>query len=129
MNRFATLVFIVCALGIGSSFAFANEDDDIKRGVANGRLIVKIGERTRGAWDPANNITITSTTDGNVILKPGEEKYFRIKQDDDYTRSGGWYWKCGNSLEKSRIRGATHIKAVRSDRGVTDWYAVTIERR
>jgi hypothetical protein len=116
-------------MSFGPSIVFATEDDEIKKGLANGKVIVKIGERTRDACDRANNITITSTTDGDVILKPGEEKYFQIKKTDDYTMSGGWYWKCGNSLERSRIKGATHIKAVRSERGVTDWYVVTIERR
>jgi hypothetical protein len=131
MNRCALLVVgVVFTLAVCPSGASAQtENDRIKDGIANGRLVVIEGEHTRDACDRSNNITITSTTDGDVILRPGDVKYFRISRKDAFTRSGGWYWKCDNSLEKARLRGATIIKAVRSEKGVTDWYAVTVQQR
>jgi hypothetical protein len=89
---------------------------------------IRLLNHTRDACDLENLVTITSTTDGNVELLPGETKYFRIRKFDSYTKSGGWYWKCGNSDEQSRIenasQGLTAIKAMRTQRGVIDWYWV-----
>lgn len=89
---------------------------------------ITILNHTRDSCDKEDLITITSTTDGNVELLPGQTRYFRIKKFDSYTKSGGWYWKCGNTEERSCItygseRGIV-VKAVRSGRGVVDWYSV-----
>lgn len=130
MKRYALLASLVLsAVAVGPSITFAQqktEDETIRKNLEGKRFIEKIGEHTRDSCDRANDLVITSTTDGDVVLRPGDTKYFRIRDQDAYTRSGGWYWKCGNALEKARIKGATLIKAVRSERGVTDWYSVTI---
>jgi hypothetical protein len=111
----------IAMMGVG----LAQEPDaKILDRLRNGRLNPVLGAHTRDACDRAQDIVITSTTEGNLILRRGETKFFRIREQDDYTRSGGWYWKCGNSLERARIRDAKFIKAVRNDRGVTDWYEV-----
>lgn len=71
-------------------------------------------------------VLITSTTDGEIELKPGETKYFRIKKIGDWTRSGGWYFKCEGSDEQARMKGAEYVKAVRSaETGEVTWYRVT----
>ncbi len=88
---------------------------------------IQIEDHTRDACDRGNDITITTTTDGKVVLKPGETKFFEIKKDDQYTRSGGWVFYCGNSEERARIRGSTYIMAVRKNNGVVDWFWVTIK--
>lgn len=89
---------------------------------------IEILSHTRDSCDKEDLITITSTTDGDVELLPGQVRYFRIKKFDSYTKSGGWYWKCGNTEEQSRIEGAsqgkTVVKAMRTARGVVDWYWV-----
>lgn len=88
---------------------------------------IQIEEHTRDSCDIACDVVITTTTDGDVFLKPGKTKYFQIDKVDEYTRSGGWRWKCCKSPEQSRIRGATYIKAVRkNDTGAIDWYWVTL---
>ena len=93
---------------------------------------IEVFNHTRDACDRENDITITSTTDGDVTLLPGQTKYFQIKKFDGYTKSGGWYWKCGNTPEQSRLGGASGkvvdkpvvIKAIRKLNGVVDWYSV-----
>ena len=93
---------------------------------------IKIMSHTRDSCDKENLITVTSTTDGDVLLNPGQTKYFQIRRFDSYTKSGGWYWKCGNTPEQSRIKGASEdflgrsivIKAIRKSNGVIDWYTV-----
>jgi hypothetical protein len=90
---------------------------------------IRILNHTRDSCDKENLVTITSTTDGDVELLPGLTRYFRIKKFDGYTKSGGWYWKCGNTEEQSRItwgsQRGVYIKAVRTGRGVIDWYSVS----
>lgn len=90
---------------------------------------IRILNHTRDSCDKDDFITITSTTDGDVELLPGLTRYFRIKKFDSYTKSGGWYWKCGNTEEKSCIKWASErgifIKAVRTGSGVVDWYSVS----
>jgi hypothetical protein len=127
--RFAVLgISAALALLSGPRCLAETVDEKIKKQIAAGAIEVKTQDHTRDACDRGNNITITSTTDGDVVLKPGEEKYFKIDKDkDDYTRSGGWYWKCGNTPEKARIKGATYIKAIRKENGVVDWYWVLVE--
>ena len=87
---------------------------------------IRILDHTRDSCDMENLVTITSTTDGDVELLPSDTRYFRIRKFDSYTKSGGWYWKCGNSDEQSRIQnasqGKTVVKAIRTSRGVIDWY-------
>ena len=89
---------------------------------------IVIEAHTRDSCDADDLITINSTTDGDVELLPGRTRYFRIRRFDSYTKSGGWYWKCGNTPEKSRIKLASInnkvIKAVRAEGGVVDWYRV-----
>jgi hypothetical protein len=86
---------------------------------------IKIKDQTSDACDRANVVTITSTTDGKIDLRPGQTKYFKIARDkDEFCRSGGWYWSCGGSKEQSRIPKADYIKAVRKDNGVIEWYWV-----
>jgi hypothetical protein len=103
-------------------------DSFIKRKVAAGEFNVVIKEHTRDACDKSCNVTFTSTTDGNVVVRPGETKYFRRNKDiDDYTRSGGYYWKCCNTDERSRIRDSTFIMVVRKeDTGAFDQFWVEL---
>ena len=66
-------------------------DQKIKRQIAAGDINVKIQDQTRDACDRGNDVTITSSTAGDVVLKPGEEKFFKIvKVNDEFTRSGGF---------------------------------------
>lgn len=103
-------------------------DAKITKGEANGTIKINTKEHTRDACDKSCDVTFTSTTDGEVVVKPGETKYFKIRKSDDYTRSGGYYWKCCNSAERSRIKGATYIKVVRKeDTGAFDQYWIELE--
>jgi hypothetical protein len=89
-----------------------------------GEDAIEIIDHTRDACDKDDLVRITSTTDGSVTLRPGQVRYFRIRDIDDYTRSGGWYWRCGGSEERARIKGANYIKSIRKANGVIDWYKV-----
>lgn len=110
--------------------ALPTVDDDIKEGLKNGTVEVVKGGHTRDACDRADDIRVNHTTDGTVRVRTGETRFFKIDPGhNDYCKSGGWYWQCGNSLEETRIRGATTVMVVRSQRGITDWYAVTVRHR
>lgn len=91
---------------------------------ADNKQPFKVLESTRDACSRTNVVTVTSAVGGACEIRPGETKYFVIHARDEYTRSGGWYWRCGTSEEQSRLRGAAAIKVVRDARGVTDWYSV-----
>ncbi len=103
-------------------------DDRIRRMEGAGEIAVITREHTRDACSKVCAVTFTSTTDGDVVVMPGETKYFKIDKKDDYTRSGGYYWRCCDSPERSRIKGATYIKVVRNaDTGAFDQYWVELE--
>lgn len=105
-------------------------DQRIRRMEAAGEVTITTREHTRDACSRTCDVTFTSTTDGDVVVRPGETKYFKIRKSDDYTRSGGYYWKCCTSDERSRIKGSTYIKVVRkADTGAFDQYWVEIELR
>jgi hypothetical protein len=76
---------------------------------------IELGDKiTDHCRDTSHDVTITTTTDGEFVLKAGDVKYFEIKKSDDYTRGGGWCWMCGSTGWRSKIGGATYIKAERS---------------
>src|SRR5262245_4781917 len=129
MGRFAVVSGLAWVVALAPSVASAETvDEKIKKQLRAGAIDIKIGEHTRDACDRRNNITVVAATDKDVVIKPGETKYFKINKDKgDYERSGGWYWMCGGSRERARIKGAIYIKAVRKENGVTDWYSVAIE--
>src|SRR5262245_53816045 len=133
MVRFALACFLLASVFSGLTRSDAPQvtvDQKIKKQEADGVIVIKVQEHTRDACDRGNDITIISATDRDVVLKPGGTKYFKINKDrGEYERSGGWYWRCGRTLERARIKGATYIKAVRNEQGVTDWYWVQIELR
>ena len=71
--------------------------------------------------------------DGDISIKPGQTRYFCIPEDDsnadkaEWIRSGGWYWHCGGSEERSRMAGSKYIKAVRYDDGSVRFFKVAID--
>jgi hypothetical protein len=95
-----------------------------------GEQRIRVREHTRDACSRECRITVTSTTDGNVIITPGETKFFQISESDGYNLQGGWYWKCCQTEERSRINGARYIKAIRNaDTGAIEWYSVDPPKR
>lgn len=128
MIRMLFFAFIVAGCLVPGVLRAETVDEKIKKGESSGIFRVVIKEHTRDACDKACDVTFTSTTDGDVVVKPGETKYFmRNKDVDDYTRSGGYYWKCCNTAEQSRISGSTYIKVVRkADTGAIDQYYVEL---
>jgi hypothetical protein len=122
VNSMLLLLLSVISAHIFTSQAYAGTvDQEFK---SAGEDSIDIIDHTRESCDKGDNVTVMSTTDGGVILKPKRTKYFRIDDSDNYTKSGGWYWKCGNTPERSRISGANVIKAIRKANGVIDWYSV-----
>jgi len=103
-------------------------DEKIKKGEADGTIEITTKGNTHDACDKGCDVTFTSTTDGDVVVKPGETKYFEINKTDDFTRDGGFQWKCCGSSERSRIKGATYIKVVRKeDTGAFEEFWVEIK--
>jgi len=111
-------------------------DEKLKRMEANNDITIVTKGHTHDGCNKPANLTFTSTTDGDVVVKLGETKYFKIdkekyankdKDKDAYVKDGGFFWKCGDSEEKSRIKGATYIKIVRTTEGEFDSYWVEIE--
>ena len=49
---------------------------------------------------------------------------------DEFTRQGGWYWKCGKVEGKSQFKqpGAL-ILAVRQQDGAVEWYSLHLDVR
>lgn len=85
-----------------------------------------VGDHTRDACDSDDDVSIKST-DGSITLFPRKTIYFTPKEFDSYTRSGGWYWKCGISSEKSRFDWwgyGKYVMAIRKSNGVIDWYQI-----
>lgn len=65
------------------------------------------------------------TETGIVTVLPGETKLFKIDMKrDEYTRSGGWYWWCGNSTERSKVAGAKLIQVTRDSKSGIYWLVV-----
>lgn len=84
-----------------------------------GKNEIEVLDHTRDACDKSHIVRILST-DGNVLLKPKETRYFKTANKD-----GSWNWICvSNVRERARISGAIFIKAVRKANGVIDWYKV-----
>ena len=80
---------------------------------------IEVLDHTRDACDKSHIVRIFCT-DGNVVLKPKETRYFKTRRTD-----GSWNWTCVSTvLERARISGAVYIKAVRKANGVIDWYKV-----
>ena len=129
MLRFA-LAFMLATAGLSVASPLSKEtvDERIKRMEAAGEITIVTKEKTTDACDKSCDVTFTTTTDSDVVVKAGETKYFKIDKTDDYTKDGGFRWKCCNSSEKSRIKGSTYIKIVRkSDTGAFDSYWVELE--
>lgn len=105
-------------------------DAQIRQGVQDGTLTVTEvrGQRTQEVCNRAKNVTILSTTDGEVALGKDETKYFRIKPVDPFTKAGGWYWKCGTSLQWTILEGSEVVKAVRGPTGV-EWRQVAVTKK
>jgi hypothetical protein len=87
---------------------------------------IQVHDHTRDACDRENDVIIKSATDGDIRLVAGDTKFFKIRDHDNYERSGGFYWTCGDSDERARISRADFIQAIRKDNGVIDWFWVSI---
>ena len=107
------------------------EDQRLRRLESAGEIQLVPLEHTADSCLKSCDVVFTSTTDGLVVVRAGESRYFRIdKQRDEYTASGGYYWTCCGSPERSRITGATYIKVTRNEEtGMMDQYRVEIVSR
>jgi len=103
----------------------ANEiSDKIAQDDAKGR--VSVISNTTDACDKNNDLKF-ETAYGDLIVKAGETKYFKVRKDDDYGRSGGYKWHCAGSNDKSRLDGALYIKVVRkADTGAFQQFKIDI---
>ncbi len=79
-------------------------------------------------------ITSTRNEDGQparVVVRPGTMQIFRADAGvDEFTRQGGWYWRCGAVEGKSQFKepGAL-VMVVRQMDGTTHWYSLVIDIR
>ena len=99
--------------------------DELFKNPPPGRRI-QVHDHTRDACDREHIVSIKSATDGDIRLEPGDTKFFKIRDRDNYERSGGFYRNCGDSDERARIDRADYIQAIRKDNGVIDWFWVSI---
>lgn len=77
--------------------------------------------------DPNKELVVMYTVDGDVTVKPNETKYFEIDANhDDYTKSGGWYWRCDKKVEKTRINGASLVRVIRTG-NANEWSWVELQ--
>ena len=66
-----------------------------------------------------------------VSVRPGTMRVFRADAGvDEFTRQGGWYWKCGKVEGKSQFKQAgALILVVRQQDGAVEWYSLQLDFR
>ena len=102
--------------------------------------VYMFGERVTSKTDPTAphgfDLVITSARDVDgkpeqVMVRPGTMRIFRADAAvDEFTKKGGWYWKCGKVEGKSQFKepGAL-IMVVRQQDGAVEWYSLVIDVR
>jgi RNA polymerase sigma factor (sigma-70 family) len=82
------------------------------------------------------NLVITSARneDGrpeDVVVRPGTMRVFRADAGvDEFTRQGGWYWRCGAVEGKSQFKApGALIMVVRLHDGTIQWYSLVPDFR
>jgi hypothetical protein len=67
----------------------------------------------------------------SVRVRPGTMRIFRADAGvDEFTKQGGWYWKCGEVNGQSQFKqpGAL-ILVVRQRDGTVQWYSLVFDLR
>jgi len=140
MNRRTLLTAGVGVLALGQSAKAAlPADGELDNALRNPNAYM-FGERVTSKTDPTAphsfDLVITSArgVDGKpeqVMVRPGTMRIFRADAEvDEFTKKGGWYWKCGKVEGKSRFKepGAL-IMVVRQQDGAVEWYSLVIDIR
>ena len=104
-------------------------------------------EKMTSKVDPHAELVITSArgvhgTPEKLFIRSRTMRVFRADAAlDDFTRQGGWYWRCGDAEGKSQFESLSEswivpsdgagplIMVVREDDGTVHWYALTIDFR
>jgi len=66
-----------------------------------------------------------------VHVRPGTMRIFRADDTvDEFTKQGGWYWKCGDQKGKTQFKEAgALILVVRLQDGTVQWYSLQVDLR
>ena len=91
---------------------------------------------TSTTGDSSKDLIVTSArglqlNPETVIIRPGTMRIFRADADrDDFTRQGGWHWRCGDTEGDSQFKqpGAL-IMVVRQQDGTVHWYSLVLDLR
>jgi hypothetical protein len=140
MNRRTLLTAGVGVLALGQSAEAAPPTDGELDNALKNPHVYMFGERVTSKTDPTAphsfDLVITSArgVDGKpeqVMVRPGTMRIFRADAAvDEFTKKGGWYWKCGKVEGKSQFKepGAL-IMVVRQQDGAVEWYSLVIDVR
>jgi hypothetical protein len=81
--------------------------------------------------DPRFDLVVTTAREErgkptSVAVRTGKVRIFRADADrDDFTRQGGWYWKCGETEGRAKFKEAgALIMVVRQHDGTVHWYTL-----
>jgi hypothetical protein len=110
-------------------------DRNLQEARSNPQVFV-FGEQAFSKTDPGFDVVITSArgVDGkqeNVQVRTGTIRVFRADASrDNFTQAGGWYWRCGNTQNKTQFKepGAL-IMVVRGHDGTVQWYSLHVDFR
>jgi hypothetical protein len=108
----------------------------LEQAMQNPQGLMFVEQTTSKCTTDGEELHITSARGVNgeaqgVILLPGKMQVFRADtRVDEFTKQGGWYWKCGKDSGKLQFKqsGAV-IMVVRDLDGTVHWYALGIDLR
>lgn len=105
-------------------------------------------EQLTSKIDSKADLIVTSARDvqgrqSNVYIRTGTMRIFRADAArDDFTKQGGWYWRCGDFHGKSQFNRKSESKltpppagagalimVVRQRDGTVHWYSLTADFR
>lgn len=98
------------------------------------------GEQATSKTDPnaprSFDLVITSARNvkgerEEVTVRPGTIRIFRADAGvDEFTKQGGWYWKCGGVRGKSQFKApGALVMVVRLSDGTVQWYSLHLDIR
>lgn len=122
--------------------------DQMLKNARNGIGAFMFIEHATSKTESRDDLVITSArgvngTPQQVRIRPGTTTIFRADASrDDFTRSGGWYWRCGETEGQARFKTETQdnwpnsppgagalIRVVYQKDGTVHWYRLSYDFR
>jgi hypothetical protein len=106
-------------------------DPSLEKAQRNPQNFMFVEQVTSKTDDASSDLVVTSAKGSDVNVRPGTMRIFRADANrDDFTKKGGWYWRCGKAQGKSQFETAgALIMVVRQKDGTVHWYSLTPDYR